>query len=457
MTHYADISVLDSSPILGIARDKSRGFKGSQAILGGKSRNDCSNSHKAYSSHYAFGMRFKGSFTKGLLVALIFTLVPIAAFSAQKITPGSTCKVLNQKVVYQNKTYTCIKSGKKLIWNKGVAVKKPTPIPTPSPSPVKTPTIDNSFAPWSTEFAIENVSERAFKSFLDWSKEQASSPRKHQVIVQDTLKDFKIGEDLRKIDEFTSGLFSQYFKTQSVTVLGSDEQWVISQIFASGGNLRNSQGRCNERYDIFSLCMNRDSHIGMVVLDDCLLSKFPSCGISHLPHEYFHLVQLNLADNVEGQHWNYGFEKAKNSFPHWLVEGSANFIASAIASIYLDGKYSDFREQSLFNRPTGPHMANALVDYEIRTPNQGWNDGLYSYNIGHIATEYIVASIGFQKFLEIWKDYAVTKNFYLSFERVTGISTTTFYSKFESARQSLRIPPVTWKRDENLQNKKINP
>jgi len=204
--------------------------------------------------------------------------------------------------------------------------------------------------------------------------------------------------------------------------------------------------------------MNRDSHFGMVVLDDCLLSKSPPCGISLLPHEYFHLVQLNLADNVEGQHWNYGFVEAKNSFPHWLVEGSANFIASAIASIYLDGKYSDFRKQSLSNRSRGPHMANALVDYEVITPNQGWDEiRASSYNIGHIATEYIVASIGFQKVLEIWKDYAVTKNFYLSFERITGISTTTFYSKFESARQSLRIPPVTWKRDENLQNKIINP
>jgi hypothetical protein len=207
--------------------------------------------------------------SKGLLVALILTMVPITAFSAQKITPGSSCKVLNQKVVYQNKTYTCIKSGKKLIWNKGVVVKKPTPTPTPTPSrtPEKTPTIDNSFLPWSTEFAIENMSERAFKSFLDWSKEQALSPRKHQVIVQDTVKDSKKVEDLQKIDEFTSGLFSQYFKTKSVTVLGSDEQWVISQIFATGGNLRNSQGRCNERYLLLDICMNRESHFGMVVLD----------------------------------------------------------------------------------------------------------------------------------------------------------------------------------------------
>ena len=79
-------------------------------------------------------MQFKGRFTKGLFAALILTLLPITAFSAQKITPGSTCKVLNQKVVYQSKNHTCIKSGKKLVWNKGVVVKKPTPTPTPKPT-----------------------------------------------------------------------------------------------------------------------------------------------------------------------------------------------------------------------------------------------------------------------------------------------------------------------------------
>ena len=89
-------------------------------------------------------MRIKGSLTKGLLVALTLTLIPITAFSAQKITPGSTCKVLNQKVVYQNKTYTCIKSGKKLIWNQGVVQVKPAapvpaaPIATSAPTSTST-------------------------------------------------------------------------------------------------------------------------------------------------------------------------------------------------------------------------------------------------------------------------------------------------------------------------------
>jgi polyhydroxybutyrate depolymerase len=64
-------------------------------------------------------MKIKGSIAKGVILALALTFIPFSAFSAQKVTPGQTCKVLNQKVSYQNKSYTCVQSGKKLVWNKG--------------------------------------------------------------------------------------------------------------------------------------------------------------------------------------------------------------------------------------------------------------------------------------------------------------------------------------------------
>ena len=64
---------------------------------------------------YYFVMKIKGRFFKGLLFALSLALIPVAAASAQKITPGSVCKTVNQKVTYLNKTHTCVKSGKKLI------------------------------------------------------------------------------------------------------------------------------------------------------------------------------------------------------------------------------------------------------------------------------------------------------------------------------------------------------
>jgi hypothetical protein len=89
-------------------------------------------------------MGIRRNFSKGLLLALAVVLIPVSAVSAQKITPGSTCKVLNQKAIYLNKSYTCVKSGKKLVWNKGVAIVKPTttvtPTPTPTPTPEPTPT-----------------------------------------------------------------------------------------------------------------------------------------------------------------------------------------------------------------------------------------------------------------------------------------------------------------------------
>ena len=63
-------------------------------------------------------MGIKGTFFKGLLIALSLALIPVTAVSAQKITPGTACKTVNQKTTYLKKTYTCVKSGKKLVWNK---------------------------------------------------------------------------------------------------------------------------------------------------------------------------------------------------------------------------------------------------------------------------------------------------------------------------------------------------
>ena len=75
-------------------------------------------------------MGIKGSLARGVLIALGIALLPITAEAAQNVAPSTACKVLNQKVVSQDKTYTCIKSGKKLMWNKGIAVVKPTQVST---------------------------------------------------------------------------------------------------------------------------------------------------------------------------------------------------------------------------------------------------------------------------------------------------------------------------------------
>ncbi len=72
-----------------------------------------------------------------LALTLIFALVaPLNATAA--IKAGATCKKVGQTTTFAGKKFTCVKSGKKLVWNKGVAVAKPKPSPTSSPAPAPT-------------------------------------------------------------------------------------------------------------------------------------------------------------------------------------------------------------------------------------------------------------------------------------------------------------------------------
>ena len=88
-----------------------------------------------------------------LVVSVALVLVNPIAFGAVK--PGTTCSKLGQTSTSAGIKYTCIKSGKKFIWNKGVSVKavdkpnlnpvfkpsEPTPTPSASPTPSPTPKV----------------------------------------------------------------------------------------------------------------------------------------------------------------------------------------------------------------------------------------------------------------------------------------------------------------------------
>jgi len=103
---------------------------------------------------YHYGMRIKGSLATGVLIALGIALIPITPAAAENVIPSSACKVWNQKVVSQDKTYTCMKSGKKLIWSKGVAVVKPaltsTSVDAPAVTPTNTPSTTSALETEST-------------------------------------------------------------------------------------------------------------------------------------------------------------------------------------------------------------------------------------------------------------------------------------------------------------------
>ena len=78
----------------------------------------------------------KRSLSLLLVTALFVAVVPDA--SALTAKAGAKCTKVKATSVVKGKKYTCIKSGKKLIWNKGVAI-KPAAKPSTKPSSAVTP------------------------------------------------------------------------------------------------------------------------------------------------------------------------------------------------------------------------------------------------------------------------------------------------------------------------------
>lgn len=87
---------------------------------------------------------------RGLLVALMLLAPLTPSISATPPKAGAICSKAGITKNFNSKKYTCIKSGKKLVWNKGVVIQKAAPMPiaspaptltaTPSPTPTLTPT-----------------------------------------------------------------------------------------------------------------------------------------------------------------------------------------------------------------------------------------------------------------------------------------------------------------------------
>jgi hypothetical protein len=78
----------------------------------------------------------KRSLSLLLITALCVAVIPDA--NALTAKAGAKCTKVKATSVVKGKKYTCIKSGKKLIWNKGVVV-KPAAKPSTKPSPAVTP------------------------------------------------------------------------------------------------------------------------------------------------------------------------------------------------------------------------------------------------------------------------------------------------------------------------------
>ena len=145
----------------------------------------------------------KRSFSYLLITALCLAVTPDA--NALTVKAGAKCTKLKSTSVVKGKKYTCIKSGKKLVWNKGVAVKiavTPTPKPTPSTSPAGTPIAIGDPAD------IEGITQTRADSLVGMTEENA------QACAQSLEWEFRVGQRDSEMFPMTMD-----YRTNRVTVM----------------------------------------------------------------------------------------------------------------------------------------------------------------------------------------------------------------------------------------------
>ena len=370
-----------------------------------------------------------------ILIALCLTLIPVSAVSAQKITAGNTCKVLNQKVVYLSKIYSCIQSGKKLVWSKGAVQKKPAATASAQPTPTfAPPTLPTSF-----QNLEANLSGIIYGSWLKGSEQLKSG--------SSNLGDIKVFNGPKSLPgninpltpfKLTSQLYSNFEQPKTVYAIvmsyGENEwaQGLFSQYQdLTYGNIRTAVSEiCPTQTCGQSIAFRNSKWEGILLLQNGARGKNRDSDVRidsgmEYAHEYFHTVQFYV-----------GRDRYYEA-PSWLLEGSANWTGNLVAfygdySAYSAWRFKDLGEQygnpSLFTSAWVEEFLNSYAtkkpakQYAIFDYYNGPYPRYYQYAIGAMVTEILVALKGPDSILAMYKNLASGKTFEEAFQSEFAIS-----------------------------------
>ena len=385
----------------------------------------------------------------GVLLISLATPVNAAAPKA-----GATCTKKNATATTAGKKYTCILSGKKLVWNKGVAIKKPapvaTPLPTPTPTPAPeptstptpTPTPTPTIKPWTPPIAptdwkdvVQNADGIAYWAWKKSAEKIELSSSKLGVVEILMGPNVVINNPVPLVAlNLVSRLSANYEEPKKIVMTYAGEkdiEWGQKQVdefcverscgYDVGGEAKKA---CNipvtPCWGGFALRNNR-TNIPLIYMT---ASEWGKTDPGHTSgtleaHEYFHTIQdLLLARN------------SLDAVPRWFTEGSATWVQRATVFYgdfdkYKDQRNSDNNDSLSRNKRTAAWLEKFL-DPDYTTGWDKWNGNEYDswaiYDVGSLATEVMVAIGGPNKFFDLFKITGSGKSFAQAFESVYGIS-----------------------------------
>jgi len=329
-----------------------------------------------------------------LLVVFLLIQVGASPIFATGIQ-GTKCPQIGSKIAVGGKIHTCIRSGSKKVWSKGLTKRT-----------VKATRVDLNW---------ENVADNARQLNLDiWEKSlpKIVNPKR---VVQDRLiissPNARYGQnDFAMILNRAESYFSWAIPNLKYRVLHYSREDLIwaenkfREFFGADGSPPSCSGTC-----VGGTAQEDENDWGHINLALDLQDKSSPSGVNVggyeflLTHEFVHIVQLAQSKN-----------NGLGSAPKWFVEGGANFFAALIGADDLEDYNSrTFSAYDFFdlNEPT------KVLDY-LNSP-EARGDG-YAYNIGKWLTKVLVGVYGPEKVISLYGAASETANFSEAFRLVFG-------------------------------------
>ena len=386
------------------------------------------------------------SYSKSKITATIVLLLLVSQnANAAAVKVGAPCAKLGQKTQDSNQTYSCIKSGKKLVWKKvstdsKISLPAPTPTPTPTPTPSAAPTQD----PAILAADYSGVAPRAKNSILNSAVAGASIP----TILFDAEPSVPQINISRMKEEATQALKTYAALLPDVKVihflLYENNAWGLEHALllnpASNyvnynfkSDMQNSfTGRPEQHlpcrgFGGFSVAALKEPLVVMQNAEcDWADPRETAQGIDYsssvLAHELTHLVQQRAS----------GTDNSACVLPTWLREGQAQ--VGGIALSVTDGSdTSTNTRHAIFGRMARPTGIDAFKSLETQSPGA-------EYNVGAALSEYLIGRSGWNKLLLVTsmvngKSHdcpsrdAMMINFAKAFQSVYAQSLNSFYDE----------------------------
>ena len=341
------------------------------------------------------------------LVALLIPMVLVASNSYAAVKAGSACSKVGSKSVSGGKSYTCVKSGKKLVWNKGV-------------------TVSNTTTTQRDEFAIYGKDAARFKSVDEYGAKLVSSRVKSSPAINSILQS-PTDKAVIRMTENAQYAFTVYEQLMPLGftpkwIVGEDGDWIKNQlkdVAPCMSFLSPNQGGAS--------CRLVAVWRGIKVQDD---ADTRNLMLVQGGHEFFHLYQQEL--------WKENYAK----LPDWLREGSASLGMGIILTHFEDRKsFANYGvSQKVERSPKDKARCEAALNkWENSLDAEGFgNNNGCEYGLGLLMNEYLILKgHTLNDVLELTRAIGNGSSFPGAFQQVYKISTTDFFTQLRAYLKTL--------------------